>query len=340
MTIRELDLLITDKCNLRCNYCYTNGNIKGDMTLDCVRNVADRVNDSNVELHISGGEPLLHPQFRTIIGVLSETNIPIQIQTNGIFLDEALLDLMILKFANRFSIMLSIDVLKAPKGGNNTKSIDAYITKVRQILYRGIFLRVNSVVKKSNYPIILDLLKELYKQGINMHTLSRFTPMGAGANQKDQYINDKEWIQLCTNLKELVVKRCNRKNYKALIQQGLIESGDDKNFEYWYCPAKRGEIATMLPNGSIVACPLMLGRRNLAEKKHMMFSSLDDAISHSAQIQEKGSRFNCAIRDPSLGFFPSQVNENITHMEMKYCCVLEKFDIKFGYPFRGKCINA
>ena len=89
-----LHLPIVSKCNLNCASCSTFSPIAYEyyadiftLKTDCKR-LSDLGNDKIPEIHILGGEPLLHPQLNTIIEIVRQyfNNAKIKIITNGILL--------------------------------------------------------------------------------------------------------------------------------------------------------------------------------------------------------------------------------------------------------------
>ena len=68
---------ITSRCNLRCKHCYNeSGVLKEEISLEALNNVL-RCYDENVYpfITLSGGEPLLHPQFWDILKTIQESGV-------------------------------------------------------------------------------------------------------------------------------------------------------------------------------------------------------------------------------------------------------------------------
>jgi radical SAM protein with 4Fe4S-binding SPASM domain len=94
--IRSLFLHLTDRCNLTCAHCYLEsaparrGQLPGDKVLSLCREL-EAVGGDGVTL--SGGEPLLHPDFRALIDGIG-SGMRIQLLTNGILLTAELARLL------------------------------------------------------------------------------------------------------------------------------------------------------------------------------------------------------------------------------------------------------
>ncbi|MCX4713031.1 MULTISPECIES: radical SAM/SPASM domain-containing protein [Streptomyces] len=95
--------LVGDVCNINCYYCFEKrkGGEADDferMTLEDVRAALDLMEGRPVAVHLHGGEPLLYGRenTRALLAELSErkTVTTIQIQTNGVLLDDEWLDIL------------------------------------------------------------------------------------------------------------------------------------------------------------------------------------------------------------------------------------------------------
>jgi MoaA/NifB/PqqE/SkfB family radical SAM enzyme len=81
-----LGLAVTEHCNLRCPHC-----IRDDVTTvrslepDLIATVLDqaRARFHPVTASLTGGEPLLHPEFERIVGIFAERRVPYRFVTNG-----------------------------------------------------------------------------------------------------------------------------------------------------------------------------------------------------------------------------------------------------------------
>ncbi len=88
---RHLQLNITNKCNLNCNFCSCSGRDKEkSMSLVDVQEIANIYRSLGcVAITITGGgEPLLHPDFKEIVNILKEGGFKIGLVTNGDYLDK------------------------------------------------------------------------------------------------------------------------------------------------------------------------------------------------------------------------------------------------------------
>ncbi len=105
---------ITQTCNMRCLHCgsYATGRRKNELTTEEALDLCDQLHEIGLTyITISGGEPMLRPDWHLLIKRLLGNNINVSIITNGYFIKENLEKLLPLK--NYLSyIAVSIDGLR------------------------------------------------------------------------------------------------------------------------------------------------------------------------------------------------------------------------------------
>jgi len=86
---------LTNGCNQRCRHCYVDEEKKEMLPLrEWVSLLDQLVRLKTLILTLSGGEPLLHPEFAEIYGEAHARRFGIRLFTNGLLLDDSLLKLM------------------------------------------------------------------------------------------------------------------------------------------------------------------------------------------------------------------------------------------------------
>ncbi|MCL6620512.1 MAG: radical SAM protein [Syntrophobacterales bacterium] len=86
-SLRYLELMLTDRCNLRCAHCYLGDAGASDLPLAEARAALTEFTDmQGLRVLLSGGEPLLYPQWRDLNAALPEYEIRAVLLTNGTLL--------------------------------------------------------------------------------------------------------------------------------------------------------------------------------------------------------------------------------------------------------------
>ncbi len=125
---------ITRRCNLHCMHCYSNSESKfydGELNFDECREVIDDLASFGVPaLLLSGGEPMMHPEFFAVARYASERGLRLTLSTNGTMITrEAAYSLRQIGFAY---VGISLDGIGADhdyfrgRTGTFDKAVDAF----------------------------------------------------------------------------------------------------------------------------------------------------------------------------------------------------------------------
>lgn len=88
-------LELTHKCNLKCRHCYITPAKKKELSVDSIFNLLEELAGMGCfELTLSGGEPLLHPHFFSILRYARDKKFSVIIKTNGTLLNEETVEQM------------------------------------------------------------------------------------------------------------------------------------------------------------------------------------------------------------------------------------------------------
>ena len=80
---------LLDQCNYSCRYCYVRGSTQSLLPLDNVKKYLSELRDTGcVWLTLTGGEPLLHPNFIEIYNYAYDLGFAVTILTNGYLLTD------------------------------------------------------------------------------------------------------------------------------------------------------------------------------------------------------------------------------------------------------------
>jgi len=166
MSLKILDVFITELCNLSCSYCTATNDIESFIPIEELKNI-DYSNYTTI--NILGGEPLLHPDILDILEYYNTLNKTIILYTNGILISE--LDLKSYNFKN-INIHITFHTF-----GEEVQGVMDYMESnkfYKDIRYQMIYTGANvSKLKEFNnteisakiflgYDVYLDLDFKLY----------------------------------------------------------------------------------------------------------------------------------------------------------------------------------
>lgn len=243
----EVDLHVTNRCNLKCKHCvYTSGEWDmPDMTLETVKKIIPALKKLGVEeVHITGGEPLVNKEFFEIARCLHENGFGTRVQTNGILITPDIAKR--LKECGIEYVLISIDGLEKTHNSfrNNDKSFNYAIKAVKICLEAGLYTRVNTVINKSNVQDLPELIKYINNLKPDQHSFFYLTPVGRGKNIKNLMLSLEEWKEV-----EKIVEKSGRENKcieKIRLQNVIKNNEDDKK-----C---RDDNCLILANGDVYHC--------------------------------------------------------------------------------------
>ena len=86
-SLRYLEFQITDRCNLKCRHCYIGEGLHCDLPIESIQRVLEEFEEMHgLRLLLSGGEPLLHPQFWTLNEMLRDYSFRSVLLSNGVLM--------------------------------------------------------------------------------------------------------------------------------------------------------------------------------------------------------------------------------------------------------------
>ncbi len=162
-SLRYLELLLTDRCNLRCRHCYRGEAGLRDLPLETAWRVAGEFEAmQGLRLLLSGGEPLLHPGFWELNERLGDLPVRSVLLSNGTLIDAATA-----KRLRVHEVQLSIDGLEPGhdllRGTGTFRRVLAALGRLRE---RGIAVSVATMVHTGNLDQFDALGKLLQERGV------------------------------------------------------------------------------------------------------------------------------------------------------------------------------
>ncbi len=160
-SFRYLLIESTTRCNLSCKHCYQGESRAVDLDLASFAQVAGEFEDmGGLRLIVSGGEPLLHPQFEQINLLMKDRAFRSILLTNGTLLNEKFIDNI-----NFTEVQVSLDGVE--EGHDFLRGKGSYqrtLTALQLLKEREIQISIASMVHARNcdeFPALAELVKDL-----------------------------------------------------------------------------------------------------------------------------------------------------------------------------------
>jgi len=198
-SLRQLLIHITTACNLRCVHCYINKEKPIHMDLDTFSKLLEEYDDmQGIRVMITGGEPLLHPNFKDFIEKLNEFTFRKTLFTNSILLDEEMIKYLDDKIDE---IQISIDGTKSndlfrKEEGLYSKTIE----KLKMLKDLSTFtISVSTMIHEKNISEMDELQQALRDLKIDNWYLDIPVIAGDYKNNPEYHANIKKAAEVLNN---------------------------------------------------------------------------------------------------------------------------------------------
>ena len=203
--LRSLRVSVTDRCNIRCNYCMPEEEYvwlprKDLLTFEEIARIVDIFADLGVsKVRLTGGEPLLRTDVETLIRLISENPhiVDLALTTNGVVLAEhaqSLLD------AGLHRATVSLDTLRSDrfKALTRMNSLDKVLEGIDAARQVGLSdLKIDTVVLRGfNEDEIIDLVEFGKQVGAEVRFIEYMDVGGATRWSMEQVVSKDEILEV------------------------------------------------------------------------------------------------------------------------------------------------
>lgn len=260
---------ITDSCDQRCEHCYIFAEGHPhliEMHLDKAREVIDQCVDMCAKMnrlpyfYITGGDPILHKDFYTILSMLRERNIPFTILGNPFHITDEVCQR--LKSLGCQKYQLSIDGMRETHDSiRKPGSFDTTVEKIDILKRNGIRVAIMTTVSGTNIDEIPDIIDLVVEKGVDVFAFGRYCPT---STEKSTHISPeryREFLDLIWHKFEQHKDSGTIFNLKDhlwtlyLYEKGLFQIPTDSEPDVIYDGCHCGDCHfTIQPNGNVMAC--------------------------------------------------------------------------------------
>lgn len=184
---------ITSRCNRNCLHCFYKDH-QADLSVAFWLDLLNQISNTEVQIKkilITGGEPLLHNGLIDILMFANSKNWDIDINTNGDFISDEMLDV----FCEITNLEISISLTCDEYFNNYLTQTDSYQdTKntIQKLIKKGITVDVHSICSSSNWMYFNDFADELYNYGVDTLTLLNYLPNTPNLGEKIYKISNRD----------------------------------------------------------------------------------------------------------------------------------------------------
>lgn len=199
---------LTDSCNLSCLHCGSNCMSKDAVFLDkrllvsALKTVAREMDSSTIMFCLTGGEPLLHPEFEEIVQAAVQLGFPWGMTTNGILVDEHMAKK--LKHLNIGSVTLSLDGLEDLHDWfrNRPGAFHKTLQAVEELKKEQIPVQITTVIHKKNYHQLEDMYALMVQWKVKSWRVINIEPIGRALQYPELMLDYEEIIGLLSFIRK------------------------------------------------------------------------------------------------------------------------------------------
>jgi len=292
---------LTNRCNLRCIYCYNNKDHKNHTytfsknnelkTNEWIRVIDEIHENGGREIVLTGGEPLLREDIFRIAKHVTNLGLELSIITNGVLISRRIIN----NISNYFNhVTISVD---SHLEEINSKTRGKYILPkilegIKMCLSHGLDVSINVVVTKYNMENIFDTIQFFEDIGIQRHNINLIAMLPVG--------RAKSHLEISVPIKELIEKT-SRYSFKKSTLPNMRNAYFERIQRKISCGALRTEVLIDV-NGDVYPCRMLeypefkLG--NITQKKlhHILYSYYIHIKQLNLLIRLKIGRASCRER--------------------------------------------
>lgn len=199
----EMEVAITQRCNYNCKYCFEaadTNKMTDEFTLEEMNALLDDAVRCGINcIALTGGEPMIHKDFMSIISLISNKGLGIsEILTNGSMITDEFLDKLSTYDCCRYTIFrISFDGVHDKHNNiRQTNSEDTVFKNIKRCIEHGFKVKVTYNLNHQNEDELKDTALLMYNVGVSEFRIVRTMPSRKlRALEMDNIIfNHEEWL--------------------------------------------------------------------------------------------------------------------------------------------------
>jgi radical SAM protein with 4Fe4S-binding SPASM domain len=204
--LREIDINVTNLCNLTCVYCsYSSTPSRDEPALDAgvIRGLLDDAAlIGNKVVHFSGGEPVIRKDMPDLIAHAAGLGFKMRMHSNGQLLTVP--KLAQLWAAGLRQVLVSLDGPQHQHDWHRRREglWPKTIAGIRNAVSLGFDVRVNSVATTRNVGEIASLMPLVMELGAATFSVFYMIPVGRGAQHQELMVPPDRWREFIAEMRD------------------------------------------------------------------------------------------------------------------------------------------
>ncbi len=293
-----IGLELTLACNLQCKHCASSATGKTrpkELSLQEIFAICDQFPDLFVqEADLTGGEPLLHPEWPEVVEHLFKLGIDTRMVTNGILLKE---NAQKLADSGIKTVGVSLDGLEETHDYIRKKSglFGSIVSGIETAISKGVPVAVITAVNDINIAQLHALQSLLQELGIKHWQLQPIFSLGRAKSEAIN-LSDKTYLELGKYIRDLKTN-CNNSAISIMPADGVgYFTGLDTRERSWKgCPAGISSCG-ITSDGHVKGClslPNTFNEGNLRERDLWNIWFDENAFAYTRKFTTLNLGENC-----------------------------------------------
>lgn len=261
--LRSLFFEITDACNLSCLHCGSSASPQNKHYLDfesikkVAREVSEHYDPSRIMVCLTGGEPMLHPDFYEIASFLTSVGFPCGITTNATLIGKE--EASRIKKSGVCSVGISLDGigpdhdLLRNKCGAFEKAVEG-ISNLVEVSEGKITTQVTTVVNKRNLSRLEDIYRLVSSLGVDSWRPINLEPIGRAKEHRELLLDPKEFRDLLEYIRQKRFSSTGSVHVTFGCSHYLGEEFENEIRDHYFMCGAGIFVAGILCNGDIYSC--------------------------------------------------------------------------------------
>lgn len=235
--LQEIDLNITNRCNLNCIHCAFASSItdNNELPFPVIKSIVDdAVTMGCRDIHLTGGEPTIHRQFPSVLEYILRSGVFCRLISNGV---TPAANLRRWREMGLGHVLFSLDGLAAnhDRIRGRLGLFNKTMKTAEDALALGFNVRINAVAMRNNLDDIVPLFERCEQLGVQTFSVFLYSPTGRNArNQFDLLVDARRW----RTLKLALRARSAGSSTRVFVERGFIFEGELQ--DGWSQPQGRG----------------------------------------------------------------------------------------------------
>lgn len=258
--LKQLFWECTQRCNLHCKHCGSDCKRTSDIKdmpagdfLRVIDSITPHVDPHEVNVIITGGEPLVRNDLEEIGLALYRRGYPWGMVSNGLYLTAR--RLQGLMAAGLHAVTISLDGFDEDHNWlrGHPESYSKAMEAIKMLVHeRELVWDVVTCVNHRNYPYLDELKISLYNIGVRHWRLFTIFPVGRAAECPDLQLANEEFTGVMEFIKRT---RKEKKIHVSYGCEGFLGNYEGEVRDNFYSCNAGVSVGSILADGSISACP-------------------------------------------------------------------------------------